>query len=65
VADATFSVDVTDLAGRRWPADEVHAVSLALLGGEYAEVVTADSLLQPGRPAVPASAEPAGSLVVR
>jgi len=28
VADATFSVDVTALDGRRWPAADVHALSL-------------------------------------
>jgi nicotinamidase-related amidase len=63
VADATFSVDVTDLGGRHWPAAEVHALSLALLSGEYAEVVTAGDLLQPARRAVPAAQAAAGSLV--
>jgi len=39
VADACWAVDVVDLAGRRWPAEDVHALSLACLAGEYAEVV--------------------------
>jgi len=46
VDDATASVDVTDLSGRRWPAEEVHALSLALLNGEYATVVTAEAVLR-------------------
>src|SRR3546814_13651625 len=45
VADATASVDVTDLTGRRWPAEDVQALSLALLSGEYAEVVEAAAVL--------------------
>jgi len=45
VGDATASVDVTDRTGRRWPAEEVHALSLALLDGEYARIVTAEALL--------------------
>lgn len=52
VADATASVDVVDLTGRRWPAEDVHALSLALLSGEYAEVVTAEAVLQAARPLV-------------
>ena len=39
VADACWAVDVSDLAGRLWPAESVHALSLAILDGEYAEVV--------------------------
>ncbi|MGF1592915.1 MAG: isochorismatase family protein [Kiloniellaceae bacterium] len=45
VADATASVDVVDLDGRRWPAEDVHALSLAVLSGEYARVVTTESVL--------------------
>ena len=63
VADATFSVDVVDLGGKRWPAEDVHALSLAHLSGEYAEVVTGDSLLEScrERPAQPGQG-PAGAL---
>ena len=45
VADATASVDVTDLQGRRWQADDVHALSLAHLSGEYARVVSTGTVL--------------------
>jgi nicotinamidase-related amidase len=37
--DACWAVDKIDLAGRRWPAADVHALSLAHLHGEYARVV--------------------------
>ncbi|HMA13391.1 MAG TPA: cysteine hydrolase family protein [Kiloniellaceae bacterium] len=46
VDDATASVDVTDRTGRRWPAEEVHALCLTLLDGEYATVVTAQTVLR-------------------
>jgi len=46
VADACWAVDVVDLAGHRWPAEDVHALSLALLDGEYAEVVDCATTLQ-------------------
>jgi nicotinamidase-related amidase len=49
VEDATASVDVVDLSGRRWPAEDVHALSLALLSGEYAEVVSTQDVLQAAR----------------
>jgi nicotinamidase-related amidase len=52
VADATASVDVIDLGGRRWPAEDVHALSLALLSGEYAKVVTTEAVLRAARPLV-------------
>ena len=39
VADASWAVDKVDLRGRRWPAEDVHALSLAHLHGEYATVV--------------------------
>jgi len=45
-ADATVSVDVVDLKGRRWPAEEVHALSLAVLSGEYARVLPTAALLR-------------------
>jgi nicotinamidase-related amidase len=46
VADACWAADVVDLAGRRWPAEDVHALSLACLEGEYAEVVSCAATLQ-------------------
>jgi nicotinamidase-related amidase len=41
VADACWAVDKVDLRGKRWPAEDVHALSLAHLEGEYASVVDA------------------------
>lgn len=46
VEDATASVDVTDRTGRRWLAEDVHALSLALLDGDYAKIATADAVLR-------------------
>jgi nicotinamidase-related amidase len=46
VADACWAVDKVDLRGKRWPAEDVHALSLAHLQGEYGSVVdTATTLL--------------------
>ncbi len=39
VSDACWAVDKTDLTGRTWPADQVHALSLANMHGEYAQVI--------------------------
>lgn len=38
VSDATWATDKTDLRGKRWPAEDVHALSLANMHGEYATV---------------------------
>jgi nicotinamidase-related amidase len=46
VGDACWAVDKTDLRGRRWSADDVHALSLAHLDGEYATVVDAARTLR-------------------
>ena len=45
VADACWAVDKVDLRGRRWPAEDVHALSLAHLHGEYATVVATSATL--------------------
>jgi nicotinamidase-related amidase len=45
VADASWAVDKVDLRGRRWPAEDVHALSLAHLHGEYATVVATSATL--------------------
>ena len=45
VSDATFAFSMVDYSGRNWSADEVHAISLANLNGEYASVATTDDLL--------------------
>ena len=46
VADACWAVDKIDLRGKRWPAEDVHALSLAHLEGEYATVVDAATTLR-------------------
>ncbi len=51
VADACWAVDVRDAAGRVWPAEVVHALSLALLDSEYAEVVSSPMALAAARQA--------------
>lgn len=44
VADGCWTVDKTDLRGRRWPAEDVHALSLANMNGEYAKVVSSHEI---------------------
>jgi len=46
VADATATFDRRDLDGRLWRAEEVHALSLSNLSGEYATIVTTDDVLR-------------------
>ena len=46
VADACWAVDKSDLSGRIWPAEDVHALSLANMQGEYAEIVESPLALQ-------------------
>jgi nicotinamidase-related amidase len=45
VADACWAVEKQDLTGRIWPAEDVHALSLAHLHGEYAQVVDSKTTL--------------------
>lgn len=45
VSDATWATDKTDLRGKRWPAEDVHALSLANMHGEYATVLDTASVL--------------------
>ncbi len=45
VADATATVGRTDLDGRHWTAEEVQALTLANLHGEYATVTDAGAVL--------------------
>jgi len=45
VADATATADRTDLAGRVWRAEEIQALTLANLNGEYATVVSTEEVL--------------------
>ncbi len=44
--DACWSVDVRDLTGRVWPAEDVHQLSLAKMHREYAVVTDTATLLQ-------------------
>ncbi len=46
VADACWAVDKVDLRGKRWPAEDVHALSLAHLHGEYGSVVDTATTLR-------------------
>jgi len=46
VSDAAFTFDKRDYAGTLRSADEVHAMSLANLEGEYAAIATTAELLQ-------------------
>jgi nicotinamidase-related amidase len=55
VADATATADRTDLAGRVWRAEEIQALTLANLQGEYVTVTSTGEILArlvaPRRPA--------------
>lgn len=57
-ADACWSVAVTDLTGRIWPAEDVHQLSLAVMHGEYASVTTSDALIAAARIPHPSSWKP-------
>jgi nicotinamidase-related amidase len=46
VADATFAFDKVDYSGTNRTADEVHAMALANLDGEYATITTTERLLR-------------------
>jgi nicotinamidase-related amidase len=48
-ADACATFDKVDLGGRRWSAEEVHALALANMSGEYASVRTVDEILRSER----------------
>ncbi len=47
-ADACYTFDQTDLSGRLWPAEDVHALSLSNLAMDYATVVETDEILSGG-----------------
>ena len=44
-ADATTAVPVRGRDGRTWPAEDVFELSLAILGGEYAEVMSSEAVV--------------------
>ena len=45
VSDGCWTVDKVDLRGQRWDAEDVHALALANMHGEYATVVAAEEVL--------------------
>lgn len=49
VADATFAFAKVDYAGTPRTPDEVHAMALANLDGEYATIATTSALLSASR----------------
>jgi nicotinamidase-related amidase len=51
VSDATATFDRVDLDGRAWRAEEVHALSLSNMSGEYATVVDTEAILHELEPA--------------
>jgi nicotinamidase-related amidase len=44
-ADACWAVDVRDLTGRLWTAEDVHQLSLAVMQGEYATIIETKAVL--------------------
>ncbi|WP_282604991.1 cysteine hydrolase family protein [Pelagibius sp. Alg239-R121] len=44
-AETTASIDRIDHNGRAWRAEDVHALTLSILDGEYASVVSFEALL--------------------
>lgn len=44
--DATTAVPVNDRYGKTWPAQDVFDLTLALLGGEYAQITTTEALIR-------------------
>lgn len=44
--DAVASLEHVDRDGRRWSAEDVHALSLAVIDGAFAEITTADAILE-------------------
>jgi nicotinamidase-related amidase len=45
VSDATFAFDKVDFSGTHRTADEIHAMALANLAGEYASITSTERLL--------------------
>lgn len=43
--DCVISVDRTDKNGKKWSAEDVHALTLAILDGEYAKVLDSSDLI--------------------
>lgn len=45
ISDACYTFDQTDLSGRLWPAEDVHALSLSNLAMDYATIVATNEIL--------------------
>ena len=45
-ADAAFTFDLRDLNGKLWPAEDVHALSLANIAMDYAAVLTTQEIVR-------------------
>lgn len=43
--DAVVSLGQTDINGKKWNADEVHALTLGILDGQYAKVMSSSDLM--------------------
>ena len=43
--DAVASIDRVDRAGNHWTAEQIHALTLALLDGEYASISNSKSII--------------------
>ena len=43
-SDGCFTFDLSDSSGRVWPAEDVHALSLANLATDYAQVLTTEEI---------------------
>ena len=50
VSNGTFAFGKSDLRGIRWSADDVHAMSLANLHGEYATVLSSEAVRDAAQP---------------
>ena len=44
-ADATVSLGQTDINGKKWSAEQVHALTLGILDGQYAKVMNSEDLM--------------------
>ena len=44
--DAVASIDRKDRNGKVWSAEDVHALSLAILDGEYARISMTDAIIE-------------------
>lgn len=44
--DAVASIDRKDHHGKNWSAEDVHALTLSILDGEYAKISTSDAIIE-------------------